>query len=106
MTPAEKQYRTAAAQANAWADKAEASGRLLDAATLTTLAASASEKADLMATADASRPSLLRGSAEPDPQTSCALCGCPGIRRNGGLLLACTNPSCCRYGTAVAATVF
>lgn len=106
MTPAEKTYRDAAAKADAWADKAEASGRLEDAATLTTLAAAANEKADRLAAAETARPPVLRGPAEPDTSTACALCGAHGVRTSGGLLLACTNPDCCRYGTSVAATVF
>lgn len=106
MTAAEKTCRDAAAKADAWADKAETSGRLEDAAVLTTLACAALEKAARLAAAEAARPPVLRGPAEPDPSTACSLCGARGVRASGGLLLACTNPDCCRYGSAVAATVF
>lgn len=106
MTPAEKTLRDAAAKADAWAEKAESAGRLEDAATLAALAACATEKAALLAKAEASRPPALRGDSEPDPSTACALCGAPGVRTSRGLLLACTNPDCCRHGIPVAATVF
>ena len=106
MTAAESCLREAAAKADAWAEKAEASGRLGDAASLCVLASSAKEKADALAVAEASRPPALRGDSAPDPSTACALCGSPGIRKSAGLLLACSNPGCLRYGAPVAATVF
>lgn len=106
MNAAEKTYRDAAAKADAWAEKAESAGRLEDAATLMTLAASANDKADRLAKADAARPPVLRSGSEPDPSTACCLCGARGIRTSNGLMLACTNPDCCRYGSPVAATVF
>lgn len=106
MTAAEQSYRNAALQADAWADKAEASGRLADAATLMILAAAAQEKADNLAKAASTRPQVMQSGAEPDPSTSCALCGAHGVRPPNSLLIACTNPDCCRYGIPIAAAVF
>lgn len=106
MTAAEKTFRDAAAKADAWAAKAEAAGRLEDAATLATLAAAANEKAVRLAKAEAVLPPALRAGAGPDPSTACSLCGAPGVRSGNGLLLACTGPDCCRFGIPVAATVF
>lgn len=106
MTAAENNFRAAAAKADAWAEKAEAAGRLEDAATLATLAAAAKEKADALAKAASALPPALRRGCEPDPSTACSLCGAPGVRANGGLTLACTGCTCVRYGSPVAATVF
>jgi hypothetical protein len=101
MTPAEKTFRDAAAKADAWADKAESAGRLEDAATLATLAAAAKDKADRIAAAEIERPPALRGAADPDPSTACALCGAHGVRLPGHGLLACSNRSCIRHGLPV-----
>mgnify|MGYP001167468865 CR=1 FL=1 len=109
MTSLEKSLRDAAAKADTWAEKAEKAeqaGRLEDAATLCTLAAAAKEKADRLAQSEAALPPVCRGDSVPDASTACSICGAPGIRSHAGLMLACTNPECIRYGSAVAATVF
>lgn len=106
MTSQEKHCRDAAAKADLWADKAEAAGRLEDAATLAALAAWAKERADRIAASSAKMAAVTPDDASPDPSTACRLCGSPGIRAHGGLLLACSNPACIRNGSAVAATVF
>ncbi len=107
MTSAEKSYRDAAAKADAWSAKAEASGRIEDAATLCTLASAAKEKAGALAKADASLPPALRDDgAATSCGLSCALCGAAGRAAFGGLLCVCPNSACVRYGVPVSATVF
>ncbi len=104
MTDFEKSFRVAADKADAWADKAEKSGRLEDAATLRTLAAAAQDKAGRLARDEAAKPPSCSG--HPDASTACSLCGAPGIRGHNGLTLSCTNPACVRFMCDVAANVF
>ena len=102
MTPAEKVYRDAAAKADSWAEKEEAAGHLDAASTLTALAAAAKEKADLLAAADSSKPPALRVGDPAYSGRPCVMCGeTRGVLSHGGLLCACSNPSCIRYGNPV-----
>lgn len=100
MTDAEKCYRDAASKADEWTVKAETSGRLEDAATLTILAAAATYKATRLAMEDADKPPALQGDVVATPDARCVICAAPCVLSHGGLLAACTNPDCVRYGTS------
>ena len=107
MTAAEKSYRDAAAKADAWSAKAEASGRIEDAATLCTLAAAAKEKADALAKAVASPPLTLSDDGDVVPcGSACRLCGSAGRPSFGGILYTCSNPACIRNDVPVSAFAF